>query len=295
MVAPWYREPDGWTAQRFEMDTGDIALFAWNNDVAYWIGNTETPSALWQTEKYTFDSVPNAIADWATRELLAQLFEDAPWFADYPALSLFFLSVLLSKDGRETSQAFFKDHAAGFPATDPTAAAEFYNDFLATGYLDDHRYLMASKLGTSADLDINRMSATMGEFNVAKLIADAGYELTPEIEVTTGHSIDFRIDPGGFLVEVTRPSPPANRSANTPVSAVQDTAATKTGGQLSDHGGGITLVVDCSSFSADAWGRVYSAQPDVRHRPAVVFRLRPDGHVEGYKKGTVPIEGLPID
>ncbi|MFB6362350.1 MAG: DUF5784 family protein, partial [Halobacteriales archaeon] len=31
-------------------------------------------------------------------------------------------------------------------------------------------------------------------------------------------------------------------------------------------------------------------QPDVGHRPAVVFRLRPDGSVEGYGQGAVPLE-----
>ena len=32
------------------------------------------------------------------------------------------------------------------------------------------------------------------------------------------------------------------------------------------------------------------ARPEVRHRPAVVFRARPTGHVEGYRKGRVPLD-----
>jgi len=293
MSSPWYREPEGWTARRFDMDNGDVALFAWNGNEAYWMGNTETPSALWKTEKYTFEEIPDGIAEWVESELLAQLHEEAPWLADYPTLSWFFLPVFLSKDGRETSRRFFTEHAAGFPDVDAEEAIGFYEDFLATGALDDHRYVMASKLGTSERLDDFRMSASMSEFNVAWLLTEAGYDVAPEVEVTTGHSIDFRADPGGVLVEVTRPRPPSRRAANTPVAAVRDTAETKTNGQLADHGGGVTLFVDCSSFPDDAWAAVMGEQPEVRHRPAVVFRLRPDGSVEGYTKGSVPLE-LPL-
>ena len=151
---------------------------------------------------------------------------------------------------------------------------------------------MASKLGTSERLDATRMAATMSEFNVAWLLIQAGYEITPEIDVATGHAIDFRAVRGdtGTLVEVTRPLPPGRRAAGTPVAAVRETAKTKTGGQLSAHGGGVTLFVDCSSFPDDAWASVAGERPDVGHRPAVVFRLRPDGRVEGYAKGSVPLD-----
>jgi hypothetical protein len=167
MTGPWYRPPDGFQAVRFEMDNGDIALFAWDGGRAFWLGNTETPSALWQTEKYTFEEVPDGVAEWAEKELLAQLHEEAPWLAEYPTLSWFFLPVLLSKDGRDTSRAFLRDHAAGFPDADPDEALGFYEDFLAAGVLDDHRYTMASKLGTSERIDLVRMRATMAEFNAA--------------------------------------------------------------------------------------------------------------------------------
>ena len=290
MSEPWYRQPDGWGARRFDMDNGDVALFAWNGNDAYWIGNTETPSALWQTEKYTFEEIPDDIAGWVEKELLAQLHEEAPWLADYPTLSHFFLPVFLSKDGRDTSRDFFTEHAAGFPDASGEEALDFYETFLTTGALDDHRYVMASKLGTSEHLDDFRMSASMSEFNVAWLLTEAGYDVTPEVEVTTGHSIDFRADPPGKLVEVTRPRPPSRRAANTPVAAVRDTAETKTNGQLSAHGGGVTLFVDCSSFPDDAWAAVLGEKPDVRHRPATVFRVRPDGRLEGYTKGSVPLE-----
>ncbi len=292
MTGPWYKPPEGYEAVRFEMDNGDVALFTWDDGRAFWMGNTETPSALWRCEKYAFDAVPAEVAEWAERELLAQLHEEAPWLADYPHLSWFFLPVLLSKDGRETTRAFLREHAAGFPDADADQALQFYETFLATGALDDYRYTMAAKLGTSQQLDHTRMAATMGEFNVAWLLTEAGYDLTPEIDVTTGHAIDYRADRGGSgtLVEVTRPLPPTERAAGTPVAAVRDTAATKTDGQLSAHGGGVTLFVDCSSFADDDWAAVLAERPDVRHRPAVVFRVRPDGRVEGYAKGAVPLD-----
>lgn len=286
----WYRQPAGYDATRFEMDNGDVALFCWNADAGYWIGNTETPSALWRTEKHGFDEVPEAVSRWAQRELLAQLYEESPRFEAYPHLAEFFLPVLLSKDGRHTTRAFFLEHGAGFPDADPDRGMAFYDAFLGTGALDDYRYLMAAKLGTSDTVDPGRMEATMAEFNVAKLLHDAGYEVTPEASVSTGHSIDFRADPVGVLVEVTRPLPPPRRSADSPITAIRETVETKTGGQLSAHGGGIVLFVDCSSFSERAWEVIRSDEPSVGHRPAIVVRLRPDGDVDGYVDGTSPLE-----
>ncbi len=292
MTGAWYKPAEGYEAVRFEMDNGDIALFTWDGGRAYWLGNTETPSVLWQTEKYTFEEVPADVAEWAENELLAQLHQEAPWLAEYPTLSWFFLPVLLSKDGRETTRNFLQDHAAGFPDSGADEALAFYESFLATGALDEFRYTMASKLGTSQRLDHTRMAATMAEFNVAWLLVEAGYRVTPEIDVTTGHAIDFRAEKDGqaTLVEVTRPLPPGERAANSAIQAVRETAATKTGGQLSQHGGGVTLFVDCSSFPDDAWAQIQGEQPDVGHRPAVVFRLRPDGDLEGYAKGSVPLD-----
>jgi hypothetical protein len=153
---------------------------------------------------------------------------------------------------------------------------------------------MAGKLGTSASRDLVRMSAAIAEFTAARILTEAGYEVTPEIEVTTGHSLDYRAtDPAtgaGHLVEVTRPQPTAGRSANDPVAAVRDTAETKTSGQLAAHAGGVTLFVDCSSFPADEWAAVREAEPAVRHKPAVVYRAEPDGSIEGYRKGSVPLD-----
>jgi hypothetical protein len=293
MGAPWYKPPDGFEARRFEMDNGDVALFCWSPErsVAYWMGNTETPSSLWRTDKFGFGEVPGPVARWAERELLAQLHEEAPWLADYPTVSWFFLPVFLSKDGRHTTRAFFHDHAAGFPDADRDEALSFYESFLATGVLDPYRELMAGKLGTSEYLDRTRMAAAMGEFNAAKLLHDAGYDLTPEAAVSTGHSIDFRVSRGGdaVLVEVTRPLPPDRRSADSPVTAVRETAGTKTDGQLEVHGGGVVLLVDCSSFPDDDWRAILGERPSVRHKPAVVYRMRPDGRVEGYTLGRVPL------
>jgi len=291
MTSPWYAPPAGYDARRFDMDNGDVALFCWNDDGGYWVGNTETPETLWRTDKVSFSRAPEAVTEWAERELLAQLHEESPWLAAYPALSWFFLPVFLSKDGRESTRAFFREHAAGFPETDDEEACAFYDAFLDRGLLDPFRFVMASKLGTSKRLDPVRMAATMGEFDAAKLLADAGFDLAPEAEVTTGHSIDFSIsreDTDPTLVEVTRPLPPSERAANSPTAAIRDTAATKTEGQLEAHGGGVTLFVDCSSFPEAAWERIDEERPDVGHRPAVVFWMRPSGRVEGYRKGSIP-------
>ena len=290
---PWFRPPDRYTGERFEMDNGDIALFVWNDTDAYWMGNTETPEALWRTDKYSFDSVPDDVSRWATRELTAQLHEESPWLEPYPHLSWFFLPVFLSKDGREATRAFFADHAAGFPDATRTEALEFYESFLRTRALDDWREVMAGKLGTSEHLDLTRMTAAMGEFNVGHFLVEAGYDIEPEIEVSTGHAIDYRAEMGGgeaVLVEVTRPTPVGKRRAGTPVAAVRDTAETKSDGQLEAHGGGVTLFVDCSSFPDDEWQSVLAERPEVHHRPAVVFRLRPSGRIEGYTKGSVALD-----
>ena len=302
----WFRPPPAYQARRFEMDNGDIALFCWTDGDegpegvdggpgGYWLGNTETPSSLWKTNKYGFEEVPYPVRRWAERELLAQLHMESPWLEAYPHISWFFLPVFLSKDGRETTREFFENHAAGFPDATAEQALDYYESVLKTGALDSYRSEMAGKLGTSDYLDLTRMTAAMGEFNAAKLLLDAGYEITPEIEVTTGHSIDFRADPPdseggqGVLVEVTRPLPPSRRSADSPLSAVRETAKTKTDGQLDAHAGGVVLFVDCSSFPDDGWRTILAEQPDVRHRPAVVFRTRPDGSVEGYRKGRLPL------
>ncbi|ELZ84048.1 hypothetical protein DEQ92_08250 [Haloferax sp. Atlit-6N] len=295
MGAPWYAPPEGYEARRFDMDNGDTALFAWTDDHAYWIGNTETPSSLWRTDKEGFDEAPFEVSRWAQRELIAELFDQSPWLKPYPHLSWFFLPVFLSKDGRETTREFFYDHAAGFPDATREEALEFYESFFATGVLDEYREVMAGKLGTSEYFDPIRMAAAMGEFDVAYLLDDAGYDITPEIAVTTGHSIDFRAEntpAGGALIEVTRPLPPNRRSVSNPIAAIRDTAQTKTNGegQLAEHGGGVTLFVDCSSFPDDDWSAIMGEKPDVRHRPAVVFRLRPSGQVEGYSKGSVPVD-----
>ncbi|MFC6725430.1 DUF5784 family protein, partial [Halobium palmae] len=223
MEPTWFKPPAGYEARRFEMDNGDVALFAWrdgddpddehgNGPAAYWMGNTETPEALWRTDKYGFDRVPFAVARWAERELLAQLHDESPWLEPFPHLSWFFLPVFLSKDGRETTRRFFAEQAAGFPDATRDEALGFYESFLSTGALDEYREEMAGKLGTSEYLDAHRMAAAMSEFTGAKVLHDAGYDLTPEIEVTTGHSLDYRDDADdvdGVLVEITRPRPPS--------------------------------------------------------------------------------------
>ncbi len=286
----WYREPDGFTAYRFDMDNGDIALFAWNQERAFWLGNTETPSALWRTEKAGFEQVPYPLARWSQRELLAQLHKEAPWLADFPHVSWYFLPVFLSKDGRRTSRAFFNEHAAGFPDASRDDSLAFLEATLKSGDLDQYRYTMAGKLGTSESLDVGRMTAAIGEFTAARLLLESGYEVTPEIEVTTGHSLDFRVDPAGVLVEVTRPLPPHRRTADSPQTAIQETASTKHTGQLAKHGGGAILFIDCSSFPPAAWKQVHEHPPDINHRPTLLYRARPTGDFTGLELGTLPLE-----
>ncbi|MFW6385172.1 MAG: DUF5784 family protein [Halodesulfurarchaeum sp.] len=292
MGDPWFRPPDGYEAKRFDMENGDVALFAWNDREAYWLGNTETPEALWRTDKVDLDDAPFEIGRWAQRELLAHLHERTPWLESYPNISWFFLPVFLSKDGRESSVAFFSKHTAGFPETNRKRALSFYEDFLETGVLNPYRHVMAGKVGTSTRVNVTRMTAAMGEFNTAYLLYANGHDFEPEAAVSTGHSIDFRVEQanGSFLVEVTRPAPPRRRNTNSPKIALRQTASTKTEGQLDAHGGGVVLLVDCSSFTDEEWDVLASERPDVGHKPAVVYRLRPDGSVSGYSRGSVPIE-----
>lgn len=291
MSRPWYKVDGPYAARRFDMENGDTALFAWHGNEAYWMGNTETPEVLWRTEKKGFAEVPGSVATWAERELLAELFRDEPWIGSYEDLARFFLPVLASKDGRDSTRAFFRDHAAGFPDAGRDEALSFFDGFLATGVLEANRHEMAGKLGTSEYRDDVRMAAAMSEFTVAKLLTEAGYAIEPEIPVSSGHSIDFKAerDGEGFLVEVTRPGRPTNRRAGTPTAAVRDTVDTKLDGQLREHGGGVVLFVDCSSFTDEEWNRIAGERPDVGHRPAVVFRARPDGTVDGYGRGSVPL------
>jgi hypothetical protein len=282
LVAP----PGEYEAVRLEMDNGDLALFAWNDD-GFWLGNTETPSTLWKTDKETFDEAPYALSRWAQRELMATLEREEPWLTEYRYLAWFFLPVLFSKDGRETTRRFFREHAAGFPDADRETALAFYDDFLRTGVLEDYRYVMASKLGTSPAVDLSRMQATMGEFNAAWLLDRAGHRFEPEVELDSGHSLDFRV--GDTLVEVTRPQPPSQRRAGTPASALRETVDGKTEDQLRAHEGAV-LMVDCTSFHDDEWASVLAEQPAPGYRPAIVFRVRPDGTVEGYTAGSVPLD-----
>lgn len=292
---PWYKTPESYDGVRFEMQNGDIAIFAYNHEEAYWLGNTQTPECLWRTEKYGFAEVDNAISRWATRELTAQLHQETPWLEPYPHLSWFFLPVFLSKDGRETTRQFFDAHAGGFPDAERDAVLSFYESFFRTRVLDPYREVMAGKLGTSEYLDLRRMTAAMGEFNAAALLTANGHDIEPEITVSSGHAIDYRVytESTNPLVEVTRPSTPANRSAATPIAALRETAETKTSGQLQTHDGEVILCIDCSSFHDDEWRRIYAEKPDIHHRPALVFRSRPTGRFAGYTKGQVPLD-LPM-
>ena len=291
LTRPQFDPPPSYDARRLSMDNGDIALIAWQTDDsgAYWLGNTETPKALWRTEKYTFDEAPYPITRWAQRVLLAELEASDPWLASYSYVSWFFLPVFFSKDGRETSRAFFADHAAGFPDATREEGLAFYEDVLATGILDEYRYTMATKLGTSAVVDAVRMRAAMAELNTAKLLDDAGYEFVPEVELESGYTLDFRVLDPRVLIEVTRPEPPGRRRAGTPVRAVRDTVDGKTGNQLDAHDDAIVFV-DCTSFRDDEWQALRAERPGVGYEPAVVYRMRPDGSTDGYMRGQKRLE-----
>jgi hypothetical protein len=293
MREPLVDPPPEYEARRLEMDNGDLALFAWTDSDGYWLGNTETPKALWRTEKYTFDEVEYPLARWAQRELLRDLESSDPWLAAYDHVTWFFLPVFFSKDGRETTRAFFRDHAAGFPDADREAGLSFYEELLSTGILDEHRYTMATKLGTSEQLDLVRMRASMAELNCAKLLADAGHEFTPEVPLDSGYALDFRVDDTGTLIEVTRPEPPTRRRAGTPASALRETVDGKTGTQLDAHPGTV-LFVDCTSFRDDEWFTIRDAQPSVGYTPAVVYRMRPEKPPSGYVIGEPNLDVEPL-
>ncbi|MFC7156485.1 DUF5784 family protein [Halomarina halobia] len=297
--------PKGYRAHRIDMNNGDVALFAWRHDPqeAFWLGNTTTPEALWRTEKCGLEEAPYPVSRWAQRELLADLEEQDPELAAYRHVSWFFLPVFFSKDGRTSTRRFFTEHAAGFPDADPETALRFYEEFLRSGVLDPCRETMAGKLGTSPHVDHVRMNAAMGELNAAKLLHDAGHEFVPEIALDSGHALDFavgdgvravRADGGGHrtsdaLVEVTRPLPPSRRTANTPVAAVRATANAKTDDQLDAHPDAL-LLVDCSSFRDDDWNTIRAEQPPVKHTPAVIYRMRPNGSAEAYAHGDPGID-----
>ena len=291
-VSPQASIPSGYTSFRFEMTNGDLAVFAFTDETGYWMGNTETPRALWRADKHGWDEVPYPVSRWAQREFLDTLHDRAPWLAEYPHLSWFFLPVFMSKDGRHSTRRFFREHAAGFPDTDWRTAVDCIETLLRPGILDPYREVMAGKLGTSEHVDRTRMSAAISEFLAADLLSRAGYEVHPEIEVSTGHAIDFRASDATHttLVEVTRPTNPRRRSASGAVAAIQETIETKTSGQLSEHGGGIVLFVDCSGFDDAQWEAILAHRPEVGHRPTVVYRVRPDGPTRGYRLGRVPLD-----
>lgn len=289
--------PGEFEGKRFDMDNGDFALFAWRTcagqpHVGYWLGNTQTPESLWRTDKVGFEAAPNALVRWTQRELLADLRQQDPWLAEYRHLSWFFLPVFHSKDGRHSTRSFFRDHAAGFPDAGREEALRFYDEFLHTGVLDPHRETMAGKLGTSPQVDLVRMSAAMSEFTAAKLLHESGYSFVPEVELDSGYALDFRVDRergSDVLVEVTRPRSPSRRTADTPAAALKQTAGAKTDDQLDAHPNAL-LLVDCSSFRDDEWNAVKGEQPSISHAPAVVFRARPNGSVEGYTVGNPPLD-----
>lgn len=286
---PWFPVGDDrYDAVRIDIENGDLALFAFRPGRAYWLGNTETPEVLWRTDKETFDEAPYAVTRWAERELTARLEVTDPWLAEFEYLTWFFLPVFFSKDGRNTTRRFFAEDAAGFPDASREAGLGFYESLFTTGTLDDHRYTMASKLGTSPGYDLTRMRATMSEFTVARILAEAGLGFVPEVEQASGHALDFAV--GDQLIEVTRPEPPARRShADHPVAAVKETGGAKRSDQLAKHPNA-ALCIDCTSFTDAEWSAVKGERPAVGHRPTLVFRARPNGHVEGYLHGVLPFD-----
>jgi hypothetical protein len=102
----------------------------------------------------------------------------------------------------------------GFPDASREAAIEFYETVFASGNHGEFRYTMASKLGTSKQLDHTRMAATMAEFNVDWLLVESGYDTTPEIDVTTGHAMACRAEKEGhWHASRSNPSAPADRAS----------------------------------------------------------------------------------
>ncbi len=286
---PWFSiEDDRYAAVRITMDNTDFALFCYRDNQAYWLGNTETPEVLWHTEKETFAEAPYAVARWAQQELTARLEVTDPWLAAYEYVTWFFLPVFFSKDGRDTTRRFFAEDAAGFPDASADEGLSFYESILTTGVLDEYRYTMASKLVTSAETDLGRMRAAMAEFNAAKLLNDAGLTFDHEVQLDSGHALDFEVD--GSLIEVTRPEPPARRQyTDSPTTAIRDSGAAKMDEQLSKHPEAV-LCIDCTSFSDAEWKTITTDQPMTTHSPTVVYRARPNGRIKGYPIGTLPFD-----
>ncbi|MEF8854458.1 MAG: DUF5784 family protein, partial [Haloarculaceae archaeon] len=83
--------------------------------------------------------------------------------------------------------------------------------------------------------------------------------------------------------------PPSERRAGTGASALRETVDSKTETQLRAHEGAV-LLVDCTSFRDDEWASVFAEEPAPGYRPAVVFRVRPNGRVAGYATGRVPLD-----
>ncbi len=278
-------EPEEFEAYRLRMGNGDTALFAWNG-TGYWVGNTETPKALWQTEKQSFEEVDDGLGEWAQREFYRVLKDEAPWLTEYTRLAWFFLPVFMSKNGSEATREFFQ-RGAGFPDASAEEAMEFYETVLESGVFEESRYEMASKLGTGENVDEVRMAAAMGEFNAAGVLDDAGYRLEPEPAVSNGHKLDYEAfgegAEDGVYVEVTRPVPPEDRAADSPLRAVRETASRKSEGQLKEDDG--LLMVDCTSFGEEDWRTLAENRPSVGHTPSLFYRTTPDGESEAFLEG----------
>ncbi|MDY7080997.1 MAG: DUF5784 family protein [Halobacteria archaeon] len=274
--------PDGngndYEARRLRIgdDSDELALFAWNGNRAYWLGNTETPEVLWRTDKVTFDEAPDEISEWAQRELYRILKQEEPELTEYTHLAWFFLPVLMSKDGRETAREFLLN-GAGFPDTDSDEALAFYDGLIQSGVFDGYRYTMASKLGTRERHSELHMAAAMAEFNAAKILHDSGYDIVPEVSIDGGYSLDFAVEGEDRFVEVTRPE-----RKSKPVKAVKEATKRKSNGQLNDTEA--LLFVDCSNFDRREWGRIASERPNAHHEPTVFYWMRP-GNVEAFAVG----------
>ena len=71
--------------------------------------------------------------------------------------------------------------------------------------------------------------------------------------------------------------------------AVEETGSAKRSGQLAKHPDS-ALFIDCTSFPDDEWAAVRGEKPGVGHEPTIVFRIRPNGHVEGYRHGELSFD-----